>query len=73
MDEDEQKQGAMDSADQAASWQEVHDDIEAALFAVNDLDATTFDGGERIKAIIATKLEETMLWVKRGIEKRGDT
>jgi hypothetical protein len=55
--------------DQAKAWQEVHDDVEAALFAVNDLDAETFDGGPRIKAIVATKLEETLLWVKRGMEK----
>lgn len=48
--------------------QEVHDDIEAALFAVNDLGNVDFDGGPRVKALIATKLEEALLWTKRALE-----
>lgn len=51
--------------------QEVHDDIEAALFAVNDLGDLEFDGGPRYKALIATKLEEALLWTKHAMDKAG--
>lgn len=50
--------------------QEVRDDIEAALFAVQDLSGSG-DSVGREKAIIATKLEEAFLWAKRAIEKEG--
>lgn len=49
--------------------QEIHDDIEAALFAVQDLTGRADDPVGREKAIIATKLEEGLLWTKRAIEK----
>lgn len=45
--------------------QELHDDIEAALFAAQDLSAAD---ASREKAIIATKLEEALLWTKRALE-----
>ncbi len=52
--------------------QELHDDIEAALFAAQDL--TSANSGNaldlgREKAIIVTKLEEALLWTKRALEK----
>jgi hypothetical protein len=50
---------------------EVRDDIEAALFAVQDLTGNPEDPVGREKAIIATKLEEAFLWSKRAIEKGG--
>jgi len=49
--------------------QELHDDIEAALFAVNDLSDEQFDGDLRMKALIATNLEQSLLWTKRAMEK----
>ena len=52
--------------------QEIHDDIEAALFASNDLGGDVeFEGGQRLKALIATNLEEALLWTKRAMEKAG--
>lgn len=51
------------------AWDEVRADVEAALFAANDLPVEMFDGDARIKAIVGTKLEEALLWLKRGIEK----
>ena len=57
--------------DQAAAWEETRADVEAALFAVNDLPVETFDGDARVKAIVATKLEEAHLWLKHGIAKGG--
>ncbi len=50
-------------------WRELHDDVEAALFAVQDLGGDKFDGDPRIKSIVATKLEEALLWIKRGAER----
>lgn len=64
MDEDE-------TTPQGKTLQELHDDIEAALFAVNDLDGVQFDGGPRLKALIGTNLEEALLWTKRAMEKSG--
>jgi len=51
--------------------QELHDDIEAALFAAQDLGPQEFDGGERYKALVVTHLEEALLWTKRAMEKAG--
>lgn len=59
------------SDDQKAAWEETRADVEAALFAVNDLPVEVFDGDARIRAIVATKLEEAHLWLKHGIEKGG--
>jgi hypothetical protein len=52
--------------------QELHNDIQAALFAVQDLTGDPGDPVGREKAIIATKLEEAFLWTKRAIEKEGE-
>ena len=49
---------------QTKTLDELHDDIEAALFAAQDLGHAQ---GTRERAIIATKLEEALLWVKRAI------
>jgi hypothetical protein len=48
---------------QPKTLQEVHGDIEAALFAAQDLDAS------HEKELIVAELEEALMWCKRGIEK----
>jgi len=49
---------------QTKTLDELHDDIEAALFAAQDL---AHAGGTRERAIVVTKLEEALLWSKRAI------
>lgn len=73
MDDDELTTDGQDehATPQGKTLQEVHDDIEAALFAVNDLDGVEFDGGPRLKALIATNLEQAFLWTKRAMELAG--
>lgn len=44
---------------------QLHDGIEACLFAAQDLPHT------REQALVATKLEEALLWAKRLAEKEA--
>jgi hypothetical protein len=45
---------------------ELHDDIEASLFASQDLPRN------RETAIVVTQLEQSLLWCKRALELHGD-
>lgn len=68
------EQGAEGKPDpQAKTLEEIRGDIEASLFAVQDLTGRSDDPVGREKAIIATKLEEAFLWTKRAIEKGEST
>jgi hypothetical protein len=50
------------SEGQTKTLQELHDDIEAALFASQDIALES-----RYKALIAAKLEQALLWCKRDL------
>jgi hypothetical protein len=47
---------------QGKTLEDVHDDIEAALFATSDLGPSEFGGDLRLKALIATNLSWDEWW-----------